>query len=95
MSAAGDLDSDPKSVAVRVARFLKARGVDRIFGLQGGHIQRISDHAARLGNRIVDVRHESAAVHMAHAGLTGGFGVAKVMVGLGVTKMVTAIRPAI
>ena len=46
---------------------LKARGIDRIFGLQGGHIQPIWDHAAREGIRIIDVRDERAAVHMAHA----------------------------
>ena len=42
-----DLNADPQSVAAWIARFLKARGVDRIFGLQGGHIQPIWDHAAR------------------------------------------------
>ena len=67
MNTANDLNSDPKSVAAWVARFLKERGVDRIFGLQGGHIQPIWDHAAQMGIRIVDVRHECAAVHMAHA----------------------------
>ena len=46
---------------------LLAHGVDRIFGLQGGHIQPIWDHLAQLGVRIVDVRDEGAAVHMAHA----------------------------
>jgi len=56
-----------RTVAEIVARFLVARGVDRIFGLQGGHIQPIWDHLALLGVRIVDVRDEGAAVHMAHA----------------------------
>ena len=55
------------SVAELVARFLVARGVDRIYGLQGGHIQPIWDWLARLGVRIIDVRDEGAAVHMAHA----------------------------
>src|SRR5471032_1014766 len=45
----------------------KKNGVDRIFGLQSSHIQPIWDHVARQGIRIIDVRHESAAVHMAHA----------------------------
>ncbi len=36
--------------------FSQARGVDRIFGLQGGHIQPIWDHVARRGIRIIDVR---------------------------------------
>lgn len=91
-----DLNADPRSVAAWIARSLKARGVDRIFGLQGGHIQPIWDHAARLGIRIIDVRHEVAAVHMAHAHaeLTGGLGVAMVTAGPGVTNTVTGVANA-
>ena len=91
-----DLNADPQSCAAWVARFLKARGVDRIFGLQGGHIQPIWDHVARQGIRIIDVRDEGAAVHMAHAHaeLTGQFGVAMVTAGPGVTNTVTAIANA-
>ena len=96
MAAGIDLNDDPLSCAAWIARFLQARGVDRIFGLQGGHIQPIWDHAARLGIRIVDVRDEKAAVHMAqaHAELTGGLGVAMVTAGPGVTNTVTAIANA-
>jgi 4-hydroxy-tetrahydrodipicolinate reductase len=61
------MNAQPTSVAELVARFLIARGVDRIYGLQGGHIQPIWDWLARLGVRINDVRDEGAAVHMAHA----------------------------
>ena len=88
--------SEPRSVAEWVARFLVARGVDRIFGLQGGHIQPIWDHLARLGVRIVDVRDEGAAVHMAHAHavLTGQVAVAMVTAGPGVTNCVTAMANA-
>jgi acetolactate synthase I/II/III large subunit len=91
-----DLNADHQSCAAWIARFLKARGVDRIFGLQGGHIQPIWDHAAQLGIRIVDVRHEVAAVHMAHAHaeLTGQLGVAMVTAGPGVTNTVTAVANA-
>jgi acetolactate synthase-1/2/3 large subunit len=91
-----DLNADMESCAAWIARFLAARGVDRIFGLQGGHIQPIWDHVARQGIRIVDVRDEGAAVHMAHAHaeLTGGFGVAMVTAGPGVTNTVTAIANA-
>lgn len=91
-----DLNADPQSVAAWIARSLKARGVDRIFGLQGGHIQPIWDHAARLGIRIIDVRHEVAAVHMAHAHaeLTGTLGVAMVTAGPGVTNTVTGVANA-
>jgi acetolactate synthase-1/2/3 large subunit len=91
-----DLNADPDACAAWVARFLQARGIDRIFGLQGGHIQPIWDHAARLGIRIVDVRDEGAAVHMAHAHaeLTGTLGVAMVTAGPGVTNTVTAMANA-
>lgn len=85
-----------RSVAEIVARFLFARGVDRIFGLQGGHIQPIWDHLARLGVRIVDVRDEGAAVHMAHAhaALSGQVGIAMATAGPGVTNCVTAMANA-
>lgn len=91
-----DLNSTPDSCAEWIARFLEARGVDRVFGLQGGHIQPIWDHVARLGIRIVDVRDEGAAVHMAHAHaeLTGALGVAMVTAGPGVTNTVTAMANA-
>jgi acetolactate synthase I/II/III large subunit len=91
-----DLNADQQSCAGWIARFLKARGIDRIFGLQGGHIQPMWDHVARLGIRIIDVRDEGAAVHMAHAHaeLTGNFGVAMVTAGPGVTNTVTAMANA-
>jgi acetolactate synthase-1/2/3 large subunit len=91
-----DLNSTPDIVAQWVARFLKARGVDRVFGLQGGHIQPVWDHVARLGIRIVDVRDEGAAVHMAHAHaeLTGQLGVCMATAGPGVTNCVTGMANA-
>ena len=91
-----DLNADEQSCAAWIARFLKTRGIDRIFGLQGGHIQPIWDHVARQGIRIIDVRDEGAAVHMAHAHaeLAGGFGVAMVTAGPGVTNTVTAMANA-
>jgi hypothetical protein len=36
LPAAQDLNADQLSCAAWIARFLKARGVDRVFGLQGG-----------------------------------------------------------
>jgi acetolactate synthase-1/2/3 large subunit len=91
-----DLNADETACAAWVARFLKARGIDRVFGLQGGHIQPIWDHVARQGIRIIDVRDEGAAVHMAHAHaeLTGTFGVAMATAGPGVTNTVTAMANA-
>jgi acetolactate synthase-1/2/3 large subunit len=95
-AATQDLNADTSSCAAWIARFLKARGIDRIFGLQGGHIQPIWDHVARQGLHIIDVRDEGAAVHMAHAHaeLTGGFAVAMVTAGPGVTNTVTAMANA-
>ncbi len=88
-----------RTVAEIVADFLVARGVDRIFGLQGGHIQPIWDQLAQRGVRIVDVRDEGAAVHMAHAhaalgGGQAGVGIAMATAGPGVTNCVTAITNA-
>jgi acetolactate synthase-1/2/3 large subunit len=85
-----------RTVAEIIARFLVARGVDRIFGLQGGHIQPIWDHLAQLNVRIVDVRDEGAAVHMAHAhaALGAQVGIAMATAGPGVTNCVTAMTNA-
>jgi len=85
-----------RTVAELVVDFLLARGTDRVFGLQGGHIQPIWDQLGQRGVRIVDVRDEGAAVHMAHAHavLTGGVGIAMVTAGPGVTNCVTAIANA-
>jgi acetolactate synthase I/II/III large subunit len=85
-----------RSVAELVAEFLISQQIDRVFGLQGGHIQLIWDQLAIGKVRIIDVRHESAAVHMAHAHavLTGKIGVALVTAGPGVTNCVTAIANA-
>jgi acetolactate synthase-1/2/3 large subunit len=84
------------SAAGVIARFLVARGVDRIFALCGGHIMPIWMRADAEGIRIVDVRDERAAVYMAHAHseLTGGLGVALVTAGPGVTNAMTGIANA-
>jgi acetolactate synthase-1/2/3 large subunit len=91
-----DLNREEESVAAWIAHVLEARGIDRIFGLQGGHIQPIWDHLGKRGIRIIDVRHEGAAVHMAHAHaeLTNTLGVAMVTAGPGVTNCVTGIANA-
>jgi acetolactate synthase-1/2/3 large subunit len=91
-----DLNTDPLSCAAWIAKFLQARGIDRVFGLQGGHIQPIWDCVARNDIRIIDVRDEGAAVHMAHAHaeLTGTLGVVMATAGPGVTNTVTAMANA-
>ena len=85
-----------RSAAALIARFLKARGVDRVFGLCGGHIMPIWMQLDAAGIRIVDVRDERAAVYMAHAhaDLTGGLGVALITAGPGVTNAMTGIANA-
>jgi acetolactate synthase I/II/III large subunit len=84
------------SAAATIGRFLKARGVDRVFGLCGGHVMPIWMRLDAEGIRIVDVRDERAAVYMAHAHaeLTGGLGVALVTAGPGVTNAMTGIANA-
>lgn len=91
-----DSNRDETSVAAWIVRVLQARGVDRVFGLQGGHIQPVWDRLAQAGIRIVDVRDERAAMHMAHAHaeLTGTLGVAMATAGPGVTNTVTAVANA-
>jgi acetolactate synthase I/II/III large subunit len=85
-----------KTVAEQIADYLAQRNVSRIFGLCGGHIQPMWDAAARCGIEIVDVRHEGAAVMMAHAAgeLTGDVAVAMVTAGPGVTNAATGIANA-
>ena len=85
-----------RTVAHLVAGFLVRRGVHRVYGLCGGHIQPIWDEVARAGIQIVDVRHESAAVYMAQAqaDLTGSLGVAIVTAGPGLTNATTGIANA-
>lgn len=84
------------SSAALIAKFLKARGVDRVFALCGGHIMPIWMRLDAEGIQIVDVRDERAAVYMAHAHseLTGQIGVALVTAGPGVTNAMTGIANA-
>ena len=85
-----------RTVAEWIAEFIVARGVDRVYGLQGGHIQPIWDHLTQRNVRVVDVRDEGAGVHMAHchAVLTGQVGIAFATAGPGVTNCVSAIANA-
>ncbi|WP_374485158.1 thiamine pyrophosphate-binding protein [Zoogloea sp.] len=84
------------SAAAVIARFLKQRGVERVYALCGGHIMPLWMRLDAEGIRIVDVRDERAAVYMAHAEaqLTGKIGVALVTAGPGVTNAMTGIANA-
>lgn len=86
----------PDSAAALIAKFLKARGVDRVFALCGGHIMPLWMRLDAEGIQIIDVRDERAAVYMAHAHaeLTGQVGVALVTAGPGVTNAMTGIANA-
>ena len=86
----------PDSAADLIARLLKRRGVERVFALCGGHIMPIWMRLDAEGIRIIDVRDERAAVHMAqaHAELTDELGVALVTAGPGVTNAMTGIANA-
>ncbi len=85
-----------QSVSAVVARYLKSKGVERVYGLSGGHIMPIWMRLDAEGIRIIDVRDERAAVYMAHAEaeLTGKIGVALVTAGPGVTNAITGIANA-
>lgn len=85
-----------RSTAAWIARCLKARGIDRVFALCGGHIMPLWMRLDAEGIRIIDVRDERAAVYMAHAHaeLTGQVGVALVTAGPGVTNAMTGIANA-
>jgi acetolactate synthase-1/2/3 large subunit len=79
------------------ARALKQAGVEVVFTLSGGHIMPLYDGCIDEGIRIVDVRHEQAAVHAADAWARcrpGKIGVAAITAGPGVTDGVTGIANA-
>ncbi len=86
MSDAGDL----------FAKALADHGVTTLFGLGGGHINPTWWAAPKHGIRIVDVRHEAAAVYCAEgwALATGQPGVALVTAGPGLTNALTGIATA-
>jgi len=80
-----------------VAKVLKQEGVECIFGLSGGHIDSIFQGCLDEKIRVIDTRHEQAAVFMAEgwARVTGKPGVAVVTAGPGVTNAVTGLWNAL
>ncbi len=79
-----------------IARILKREGVEVVFTLSGGHIAAIYDGCLREGIRVVDTRHEQAAVHAAEgwAKSTRKPGVALLTAGPGVTDGITGVANA-
>jgi acetolactate synthase I/II/III large subunit len=80
-----------------VARTLAACGVRQLFALSGNHVMPLFDAALDAGLRLIHVRHEAAAVHMADAWarLTGEVGVALVTGGPGHANAVSALYTAL
>jgi acetolactate synthase-1/2/3 large subunit len=79
------------------ARALKQAGVEVLFTLPGGHIMPLYDGCLDEGIRIIDTRHEQAAVHAADSWARcnpGSIGVAAITAGPGVTDGVTGIANA-
>ncbi len=79
------------------ARALKQAGVECVFTLSGGHVMAIYDGCLDEGIRIIDVRHEQAAVHAADAWSRlnpGSIGCAVLTAGPGVTDGVTGVANA-
>src|SRR5579885_3529126 len=79
-----------------IARALKREGVEVVFRSSGGHIAPIYDGCVREGIRVMDTRHEQAAVHAAEgwAKVTRRPGVALLTAGPGVTDGVTGVANA-
>ncbi|MBX9590994.1 MAG: thiamine pyrophosphate-binding protein [Hyphomonadaceae bacterium] len=79
-----------------VARSLDAAGLTTIFTLSGNHIMPLFDAAIGTRLRLIHVRHEAAAVHMADAWgrLTGRCGIAWVSGGAGFTNAAAALCTA-
>ena len=87
----------PVHGGVLAARTLKHAGIEVVFTLAGGHIMPLYDGCIDEGIKIVDVRHEQAAVHAADAWARcnpGGIGVAAITAGPGVTDGVTGVANA-
>ena len=79
-----------------VARTLDAAGLTTVFTLSGNHIMMLFDAVLDTRVRLIHVRHEAAAVHMADAWgrLTGQCGVALVSGGPGFTNAAAALYTA-
>lgn len=79
------------------AKALKEAGVECVFTLSGGHIMAIYDGCLDENIKVVDVRHEQAAVHAADAWSRlnpGKIGCALLTAGPGVTDGLTGVANA-
>src|SRR3954468_22750994 len=80
-----------------LARSVAAAGARHLFALSGNHVMPVFDTALDAGLRLIHVRHEAAAVHMADAWgrLTGEPGIALVTGGPGHANAVGALYTAL
>ena len=87
---------DQNSPGYITAQALVDCGVTTLFTLVGGHTTPIVDACPDVGIRLIDVRHEEAAAHMAHgyARATGETGVVLVTAGPGLTNTVSGVAHA-
>jgi acetolactate synthase-1/2/3 large subunit len=78
------------------ARTLKEANVEVIFGVHGGHLDSFLMGCAEQDIKVIDCRHEAAAVNAAdgYARTTGGLGVAFVTSGPGLTNGLAGITTA-
>jgi len=77
-----------------IAHFLRDKGIETVFELQGGMITRIIDELYQMGGfTIVSMHHEQAAAFAAdaYARVTGKPGVAMATSGPGATNLITGI----
>lgn len=79
-----------------VVRLLAVEGVTHAFTLLGGHNYELVNACVQQGIRVIDVRHEQQAVHMADAWAraTGGLGVAFVDGAPGIVNALPAMQVA-
>lgn len=79
-----------------IGSYLSRRGVQCVFGISGGHIESLLDGLQHYNIQTIDVRHEQAAVMMAHAMAvyTGKPGVCFLTAGPGFTNGITGIANA-
>lgn len=81
-------------VTTYIVNFLKAKGIDIVFELQGGMITRIIDEIHQQGGiKIVSMHHEQAAAFAAdaYARFTNKPGIAMATSGPGATNLITGI----
>jgi len=76
-----------------VAQVMKNDGAKHIFGLVGGHIYPVFESCVEMGIKVIDVRHEESAAHMAEgwALATGEPGICTGTAGPGFTNLLTGI----